>query len=85
MIDARQRLRDNILKRGALFFVLVWGVLFFGGGTFVIDLCFRVLARHEVLNTNQVIGIAFEKTLGGVLWGWIMWFFFLGKAAKHPR
>ena len=31
MSSARQRLRDNILKRGALSFVLVWGVLFFGG------------------------------------------------------
>jgi len=32
MNGARQRLRDNILKRGALFFVLVWGMLFFGEG-----------------------------------------------------
>jgi hypothetical protein len=85
MNGARQRLRDNILKRGALFFVLVWGMLFFGGGTFVIDLCFRVLARHELLNTNLIIGIAFENTLGGVLWGWMMWFFFLGNPANHPR
>jgi hypothetical protein len=83
--DARQRLRDNILNRGALFFVLVWGVLFFGGGTFLIDLSFRILAHHEVLETNLIIGIAFENALGGVLWGWIMWFLFLGNSTKPLR
>jgi len=58
--------------------VIVWGVLFFGGFTFITDIFIKGFIRHEALNTGAVAGIAMEKLLGGIFWGSTMWFLFPG-------
>jgi hypothetical protein len=65
-----------------LFFVLVSGVLFFGGFTFVIDICIKEIVLHQSLDSAITTGIAMEKVIAGIAWGSPMWFIF-GRGTKN--
>ena len=66
-----------------MFFVLVWGVFFFGGFTFATDVCIKVLLRHQNLNIASLTGIAVEKLFAGIAWGATMWFVFVRRSSKE--
>ncbi len=74
-------IRACVLRRGGLFFVLVWGVLFFGGFTFVTDTCIKEIVLHRSLDSATVTGIAMEKVIAGIAWGSTIWFIF-GRGTK---
>ncbi len=77
-------MREATLRRGGLFFVVVWGVLFFGGLTFVTDICYKQLISHRTLDATTIAGIAMEKLIAGIVWGSTMWFIF-GRGAQREN
>ena len=66
-----------------LFFVVVWGILFFGGFTFATEVCIKVLLHHQNLNMASLAGIAFEKLFAGIAWGSTIWFVFVRRSSKE--
>jgi hypothetical protein len=56
-------------KARASRFILIWGVLFFGGGTFVWSL---VDESSDGLPWTWNAGL---HLLMGLMWGWLMWLF----------
>jgi hypothetical protein len=52
-------------------FVLIWGMLIFGGVTFVLS-----LVDAPIPVTPWFVAVsAVLHALAGLVWGWLMWFF----------
>ena len=64
---------ERTRNRGAVFFVLVQGVLVFGGITTVLSLCGDVLLLHKPLNAILFLKTLAQWALAGLFWGWMMW------------
>jgi hypothetical protein len=69
----RRALREATIKYGALFTILFWGLLFFGGLTLVLHVCVDMIANHKSLASSLNLGIIAEKVAGGLIFGLVMW------------
>jgi hypothetical protein len=68
---------EKMRRRGASFFVLAWGVGFWGGMMFLLmGLCYPALTRGSDALTPAWIAISAALwTLGGLLFGVVTWNF----------
>ena len=64
---------ERIHNRGEVFFVLVRGVLMFGGFTTVLSLCSDVMLLHKPLNAILLLRTLVQWVIAGFFWGWIVW------------
>ncbi len=60
-------------KRGQLFYILVWGILFFGGVMLIFDVCLGVFDKHKPLLSSVDSFQAVVDIVVGVLFGWLTW------------
>jgi hypothetical protein len=49
LFNVARFLREETMQRGAIIFVLFWGVMCFGGGTLLWDVCGEVFGDHKPL------------------------------------
>jgi hypothetical protein len=60
-------------KRGAAFYVFIWGVLYYGGLMFTARLCWEHFADHKDLETGFVLRQAIAWIVIGLFWGMLTW------------
>jgi hypothetical protein len=72
-MNAFQKFREVTVHRGGLVFVLVWGVLFFGGFTFALDVSDQIFIKHKSMGPADILSTVLEKLLVGIIWGTMMW------------
>src|ERR1039458_8011661 len=71
MTEKQLRSWERIRKRGEIDFILVRGVLMFGGFFAVLSLCQGVLLRHMPLNATLVSDTLVQSVAAGLFGGWI--------------
>jgi hypothetical protein len=69
----RQKLNEATIKRGALFYVLFWGVLYFGGGMLIVRIYLNVFRAHQSLASFLTGKVVVEHLFGGLMVGTIWW------------
>jgi hypothetical protein len=70
----RRALREAMVKHRAPFYILFFGVLCFGGGLLLWDICYGVFADHKPLVSLLTIESVVAHLLGGLFWGSFMWY-----------
>ena len=73
MTEKQLRSWERIRKRGEIDFILVRGVLMFGGFFAVLSLCQGVLLRHMPLNATLVSDTLVQSVAAGLFGGWMVW------------
>ena len=64
---------ERARKRGQLLYILVWGILIFGGAMLASDVCLGALyGRRPLLSSADGLQVAIDL-LTGVLLGWLTW------------
>jgi len=61
-------------RKGAVFFVLVYGLLLFGGLTFSLSVCVAVFVSHHAFNAALLWDNAITWSLAGLAWGISIWY-----------
>ena len=74
MSDKESQKWERIRARGEVFFVLIRGVLGYGGFVFVFSTCSAMLIFHRRLNAALVAEKALTWVLAGFFFGVIVWY-----------
>jgi len=64
---------EHSRKRGEFVYVLIWGVLLFGGVMFVFDTCWTVFVEHKYLFSWADNYRVAADLVGGILFGLLTW------------
>jgi hypothetical protein len=72
-LERWRKLWEKRRQHGKLSFVLLWGVLGWGGFTFVAMTCLQVFAFHDKLRPLLLVANALIWTVTGIGFGLWMW------------
>jgi hypothetical protein len=71
--EERVAKRKRVLVRGMGLFILIYGILYFGAFTFLIDLGVSILFQHRHIDFGFLIAKPIQWTIAGLIYGAILW------------